>query len=326
MGHSPPIPVDPIQTVPETVLRHTPGQAHGELAPSNQIPQQMQQQPPPSMQYPVQNQQPTQMPSQQAPTSNSFPSNQMRPPTTQGQPPTSYFPEQSMQPTHTGQQASSQQYPHGFGQPMQGQPTTGQMSHQGLPIQGNGTNNYGQPMQQPMMQSTGGQQPHHEDQAHRSDRPRTKTVPPPSAAQNRKDSHRRAHSLSVPAQSPDPGSFLDRVENDPKLQSMLSGAPTKTVHTSGPVTGSSVHTHADKPLPDPRSRSKRTVSRRQSLMGDLNHHPSSGHINSGDRYPSFPVNGNGHGRGHSRQSSFNATRNGGPNDLQVLSVHIMRFS
>lgn len=325
MGHSPPIPVDPIQSVPETVLRHTPGQVHGALAPSNPIEQnQPQQAPAPSMQYPVQNQQPTQMPSQQVPTSNGFPSNHMRPPTTQGQP-TSYFPDQSMQQTNTGhtQQPGTQQYPHGFGQPIHGQPIhamTGQMSQNGLPgqnqSQGNGMANYGQPMQQPTMQQMGQQQQsRQEDPTHRSDRPRTKTVPPPSAAQTRKDGHRRAQSLSVPAQSPDPGSFLDRVENDPKLQSMLSGAPTRTVHTSGPVTGSSIHTHTDKPLPDPRSRSKRTVSRRQSLMGDLNHHPSTGHINSGDRYPSFPVNGNGHARGHSRQSSFIATRTGGPNDL-----------
>jgi hypothetical protein len=192
---------------------------------------------------------------------------------------------------------------------------TGQMPYQGLPGQAIGMNQYAPSMQQPMMQG-GQQQSRQEDpQQNRSDRPRTKTVPPPSAAQTRKDSHRRAHSLSVPVQSPDPGSFLDRVENDPKLQSMLSGAPTRTVHTSGPVTGSSIHTHTDKPLPDPQGRSKRSVSRRQSLMGDVNHHPSIGNINSGDRYPSFPVNGNGHAKGHSRQSSFNATRNGRHNDL-----------
>jgi hypothetical protein len=317
MGHSPPIPVDPIQSVPETVLRHTPGQAHGVLGPSIPIEQQQQQQQaPPPMQYPIQNQQqqqqPAQMPSQQAPMSTGFPSNQTRPPT--AQPPASYFPDQSIHQTNTinPQQATTQQqYPHGFGQPMQGQPMTGQMPFQGLSSQGVGLNQYPQSMQQPMMQ--GGQQ--QDPQQNRSDRPRTKTVPPPSAAQTRKDSHRRVHSLSVPVQSPDPGSFLDRVENDPKLQSMLSGAPTRTVHTSGPVTGSSIHTHTDKPLPDPQGRSKRTVSRRQSLMGDVNQRPSTGHINSGDRYPIFPVNGNGHGKGHSRQSSFNATRNGRHNDL-----------
>jgi len=255
------------------------------------------------------------MPSQQMPMSTGFPSNQMRPPTTQ--PPTSYFPDQSMNQANIipPQQTTTQHYPHGFGQPMQGQPMTGQMPYQGQPGQGSGMNHYSQPMQQPMMQG-GQQQPRQEDfQQNRSDRPRTKTVPPPSAAQTRKDGHRRAHSLSVPGQSPDPGSFLDRVENDPKLQSMLSGAPTRTVHTSGPVTGSSIHTHTDKPLPDPQGRSKRTVSRRQSLMGDLNNHPNTGHINSGDRYPSFPVNGSGHAKGHSRQSSFNATRNGRNNDL-----------
>jgi hypothetical protein len=324
MGHSPPIPVDPIQSVPETVLRHIPGQAHDALGPSNPIEQQQQQAPPP-MPYPIQvsQQQPSQMPSQQVPMST-FPSNQMRPPTTQGQPPTSYFPDQSIHPTNTANPQQVQQYPHGFGQPMQqsmqqpmqpmqGQPMTGQMSYQGLPSQGNAINQYGQSMQQPMMPGSQ-QQPRQED-PHRSDRPRTKTVPPPSAAQTRKDSHKRSHSLSVPVQSPDPGSFLDRVEHDPKLQSMLSGAPTRTVHTSNPVTASSIHTHTDKPLPDPQGRSKRTVSRRQSLMGDINHHPSAGHINSGDRYPSFPVNGSGHVKGHSRQSSFNATRSGRQNDL-----------
>jgi hypothetical protein len=236
----------------------------------------------------------------------------MRPPTTQGQAPTqaSYFPDQAMN-QMANQPDQANRYPHGFGQPMQGQPMTGQMSNQGLPGRGTGPA-YGQQMQQPIMQAMGGQPGYDNTQpSHRSDRAKQ----PPSTAQTRKDAHRRAHSLSVPAQSPDPGSFLDRVENDPKLQSMLSGAPTRTVHTSGPVTGSSIHTHTDKPLPDPRGRSKRTVSRRQSLMGDLNHHANTGHISSGDRYPSFPVNGNGHGKGHSRQSSFNATRIGVPNDL-----------
>lgn len=298
MGHSPPIPVDPIQSVPETVLRHTPGQAHGHLGPSNPLEQQ--QQALPQTQYPAPNQQQQQQPPQM-PTSTHFPSNQMRPPASQ--PPTSYFPDQSMHQANTvnHQQGTAQQYPHGFGQPMQGQ-QTGQMPYHSLPSQGDGTNQYGQSIQQPSMQ--GGQQ-----------QSRTKTVPPSSAAHTPNHGHTRGHSLSVPGQSPDPGSFLDRVENDPKLQSMLFGAPTRTIHTSGPVTGSSIYTHTDKPLPDPQGRPKRTVSRRQSLMGELKHHSNTGQINSGDRYPSFPVNGNSHAKGHSRHSSFNATRSGRNNDL-----------
>ena len=293
MGQSPPIPVDPIQSVPDTVLRHTPGQSHGALGPTAPEGQQDQHQygPGPSMQHPVHNQQQSQQPqhpNQQAPT---FPSNQMRPPATthgqvSGQP--SHIADPSIQQMGT-QSNQANIHPHGFGQPTQAHPMFGLMPH-----------------------STG------HGQATSAFAPTTQhSQPAPSRTHHREEDHPRAHSLSVPTQSPDPGSFLDRVENDPKLQSMLSGAPTRTVHTSVPVTGSSIHTHTDKPLPDPRARSKRTVSRRQSLMGNLNHQTSTGHVNSGDRYPSFPVNGNRNGRGHSRQSSYNATRTGGPNDLSV---------
>jgi hypothetical protein len=308
MGHSPPIPVDPIQSVPDTVLRHTPGQAHGALGAPPAQQQEPSRQPsvPPPANYPNMGQQ-----------QQGFPSNQMRPP-----PPTqtSYFPDPSQQ-MNNGQPGQGGQYPQVFSQPMQGQPMTGQMPHPGLPPPGQG-----QFQQQPMMQPT------HIGDPHQSQRSRKTGLPPASThgqGQSRKDGHRRAQSLSVPAQSPDPGSYLDRVENDPKLQSMLSGAPTRTVHTSAPVTGSSILTHTDKPLPDPRGRPKKTVSRRQSLMDDLHNHRNPGNISSGDRYPSFPINssgngqgnGNGHGhgqgngKGHSRQSSFNATRTGVPNDM-----------
>ena len=226
--------------------------------------------------------------------------------------------------TNNGHPGQGGQYPQsqGFGHPM-----TGQMSHPGLPPPNQG-HGQGQFQQQPMMQPTQNSDP---NQSQRS----RKTGPPPigtpGQGQSRKEGHRRVQSLSVPAHSPDPGSYLDRVENDPKLQSMLSGAPTRTVHTSAPVTGSS-HTYTDKPLPDPRGRSKR-VSRRQSLMDDLHNHRNPGNISSGDRYPSFPINGNGgggghghgnghghgQGKGHSRQSSFNATRTG-INDMSADSL------
>jgi hypothetical protein len=118
----------------------------------------------------------------------------------------------------------------------------------------------------------------------------------PSGQQSHKTGTQRAQSLSVPARSPAAGTYLDRVEHDTKLQSMLSGSKHPL------VTSSSINTSIDKPLPDPRGRSKKTISRRQSLMDDRHDHRTTGHISSGDRYPSFPVNG----KGHSRQSSFNS--------------------
>lgn len=118
----------------------------------------------------------------------------------------------------------------------------------------------------------------------------------------RNDKHRRSHSLTVPPRNDTTDSFLDRVDNDPRLKSMLSGAPSKTIHTSVPVTGSSAGTAIDKPLPNVHGKSKRSVSQRHSLMDGLHGGHATAHISTGDRYPTFPVNG----KGHSRQSSFNS--------------------
>ena len=121
-------------------------------------------------------------------------------------------------------------------------------------------------------------------------------------------------------------SFLDRAEHDPRLKSMLSGAQSKTIHTSEfPMSDHNGINSAstDKPLPDPfhhasvlgQSASTRRPnprshrpSRRLSLSEGLHpmtppHHPHTGEQHhDGDRYPTFPVNG--HGKGHSRHSSF----------------------
>jgi hypothetical protein len=320
MGTSPPIPVDPIQAVPETVLRQTPGQNHPALNvsqnPGQQLPQQQMSQDTQQMYSNMA--QHGQVPMQQQAPMNGFPSNQMQPPPTHG----SYFPDTSNQPMNNGQSDQLPKvYPHGFGRPSaHRQPMNGQVPPNGMANNGleEGMNDFRQmqhPSQPPMMPPMGASHPSNNGQLHQSSRSeqRPRNGPPqPSTDHSRRDGHRRGHSLSVPARSADVGTYLDRVENDPKLQYMLSGAPARTVHTSAPVTGSSVNTHTDKPLPDPRGRSKRTVSRRQSLMDDLHNHRNPGNISSGDRYPSFPVNG----KGHSRQSSFNATtRNGGPPDM-----------
>jgi len=126
--------------------------------------------------------------------------------------------------------------------------------------------------------------------------------------------------------------YLDRVDNNPELIHMLSGAPSKTVHTSA-IPSSSRHHRSpslvDKPLPDPftqqsgnlTKQTKRDASQggtvatdnrtrshgRQMSLSEGLHPHSHGtiHIPDGDRYPTFPgVGTNGGGRGHSRQSSY----------------------
>lgn len=277
MGQSPPIPVDPIQTVPDTVLRQTPGQTHDNLAqlqapqqPSAhsqaQPPQQSTQgQAPPPLQQANQQFQPAPPSNHFMPPAGNYPSGQHAPPS------------QSQYQQHVGPE-------HPLGQ--------ASLPGGGFPVG-----------MQTMHDSRGGQLPGQVPTNHET-RPGPMPQQTPSAHQSRKTGTQRAQSLSVPARSPAADSYLDRIEHDAKLQSMISGRP--------PVTGSSINTSTDKPLPDPRGRSKKTLSRRQSLMDDLHDHRAPGHIKSGDRYPSFPVNGT----GHSRQTSFNSNaRHGQTQDL-----------
>jgi hypothetical protein len=131
---------------------------------------------------------------------------------------------------------------------------------------------------------------------------KSQAAPSRNQSAGRQGDHRRAASLTVPARADTTDSYLDRVENDPKLRSMLSGAPTRAIHTGVPMTGSSVMSTTDKPLPNPQGKSKRSASHRQSLLDGLHGQHATAHINSGDRYPNFP----GNGKGHSRQPSFDS--------------------
>lgn len=274
MGQSPPIPVNPIRAVPDTVLRHTPSQTHGDLGHSQ----------PQSQQRSY---------AQQLPQSQQLSQ-------TQRQPQSHQQPYASQQ-GYTQNQASPQS-PQGLAQPGHAP----EPSHSVSPLGSFPTSNH-PPSQSQHHQQT---RPNHTSSRpgfagmqhgpHMSQEP-PHQLPPglmsrqtPNVHRNRHIGTQRAHSLSIPARSPAADKYLDRLEHDAKLQAMILGKPL--------ATDSSQNTSIDKPLPDPRGRSKKTLSRRQSLMDDLHNHRAPGHISSGDRYPSFPVNG----QGHSRQTSFNS--------------------
>lgn len=226
---------------------------------------------------------------------------------------------QQMYPPSNGVQ-NPPQYPQGQGQ--------GQGQYMGLPVaqsnqQPQQPSQFAQPQQMAGMypnqqQNMGGTQqtprtqpsqnqpmmPQQQPDDHRSNLHHSKSQAAPSRNQSsgRQGDHRRAASLTVPARADTTDSYLDRVENDPKLRSMLSGAPSRTIHTGVPMTGSSVMSAIDKPLPNPQGKSKRSASHRQSLLDGLHGQHATGNINSGDRYPNFPTNG----KGHSRQPSFDS--------------------
>lgn len=344
MGDSPPIPVDPVQSVPEAVLHQTPrpGYQQPGLPPPGQNDQNQGQtqggafapQGPNvagmSDGYPSQPQQP-----QFSNPSNRYPT------------PPQLLPQAGRQDSNNpnGQQSMSQQpYPPSNRPQMPGQylqeqgqgpymaPAVNHSIHPQVPqpsqlaqhqqmagMQPNHQQPMGGPYQTPHTQLSNSQpmMPGSREQQHfssgngnrqpdefRGNLQHSKSQAAPSRNQSsgRQGDHRRAASLTVPARADTTDSYLDRVENDPKLRSMLSGAPTRTIHTGVPLTGSSVMSGTDKPLPNPQGKSKRSASHRQSLLEGLHGQHATAHINSGDRYPNFPVNG----KGHSRQPSFDS--------------------
>ncbi|ORX39872.1 hypothetical protein BD324DRAFT_678956 [Kockovaella imperatae] len=162
--------------------------------------------------------------------------------------------------------------------------------------------------------------------------------PHPNSAPRQSSRRERSHSVNghvaVPdfIQRPHPAdSYLDRADHDPRIKSLLSGAQSKTIHTSEYPTSARTgeappqaldSASLDKPLPKPfqqsvlsKSQSTRRPSastqrpnRRLSLTEGLHPlspaHPShrGDQHHDGDRYPAFPVNGT--ARGHSMPSSI----------------------
>lgn len=324
MGHSPPIPVDPVQSVPDAVLRHTPGPAQYTaldpmLAQSGSAPTPMPQFQPQATQSMGQ---PAHVPAahsaqRQTPT-----------PPTHGvqQPPPGRQPGWNTQTSGPGDhQPGHQIHGTGFGAehlqqgPAIPQATTqAHVGHVNQPYLSSGpqapTGEYGQqtdqrPVPTPSRRGQGlppqgaphpSRSNHHSLQHAKSQGPAARTHTSHTHPRQQ-DSHRRSQSLTVPPRADTTDSYLDRVEHDPRLRSMLSGAPTRTIHTPVPMTGSSANTGTDKPLPHPSGgKSKRSASQRHSLMDGLHGQHATAHISTGDRYPTFPKNG----RGHSRQSSF----------------------
>lgn len=312
MGDSPPIPVDPVQSVPEAVLHQTPryqqpgqppglNEVQGDLGqapsgyPSQPQPQQPQRQQSssPGNRYPTPPQ-----PPQMGRSGQSYPDGQLQQPIQNGTPgrfpqgqgmaqPNNHsvqphFPQQSM--TGNQQQQPQQQFMAGTHQTHQTPRTHNPSAMPG-----------------PRDHHNGNMSDNHQPDLHHS---KSQAAPSRNYSSGRQDAHRRAASLTVPTRADTTDSYLDRVENDPKLRSMLSGAPTRTIHTGVPLTGSSVMSATDKPLPNLKSKSKRSASHRQSLMDGLHGQHATPHINTGDRYPNFPKNGN--GNGHSRQPSFDS--------------------
>lgn len=340
MGDSPPIPVEPVQSVPEAVLHQTPrpGYQQPGLPPQGLSAQNQGQNETFAGQAPdVGGMSGGGYPSQPQQPQFSNPSNRYPTPPQAGH-------QGSNNGVH-GQQAMPQQpYPPSNGPQMPGQHPQGQGQGQYMapPVNPSNQPQASQPLHFGQQQQMGGMYPSQQQSMggthqtprtqlpnnpfmmpgsreqqhfsnnnvnrqpddHRGHLQHSKSQVAPSRNQSsgRQGDHRRAASLTVPARADTTDSYLDRVENDPKLRSMLSGAPTRTIHTGVPLTGSSVMSGTDKPLPNPQGKSKRSASHRQSLLEGLHGQHATAHINSGDRYPNFPVNG----KGHSRQPSFDS--------------------
>ena len=373
MGGAPPIPVDPVHSLPEAVFRQTRSPQTRLQTPQQepQRPQQSQQnqehqQPPPQSQHrfqtppmPQQSQQMSQQMSRPTQTTSPRPfqhtGGQQYPPQSSTRPlaqplqPGRADMQQSAPPQYQGPQGSAAQ-----SQMMQSQypaQRPGQMSQQmpSMMMGPQGMSWMVPPPNPPRYNQTSRSVPHghtpppdreldraiadsqtprHQSQALMGDTPRrhSQRHPAPGSVQPP-----RLEPVSRPSAA---DSYLDRVEHDPQLKQMLSGAPSRTIHTGGgpgseafergrSVSDSRVPRSPslmDKPLPDPfdtglsRSQTTRGQSRpttdnrgsrrRQSLTDGLHAHSHAlNQIADGDRYPAFPGVG-GHGRGHSRQSSY----------------------
>ena len=125
-------------------------------------------------------------------------------------------------------------------------------------------------------------------------------------------------------------SYLEHVQADPRIQDLLSGAPSKSIHTSVAASHPAIYpsnlSMYEKPLPDPRGHSRshsmrtrtqqapsslphrRAATQRYSLASGLHAHShTAGQVGDGERYPPFPT-GNGHAyegvREHTRGPSY----------------------
>lgn len=394
MGGSPPIPVDPVRSLPEAVLQQTPTMQRMQ-APQQQQPQQQFNQYPPQQMPPTLRGTPSPMPFQQQseghqqyPQQNGgkqqrtedrqqyqqqygqseMPQQRLQPSIQQvlarrdQQAPQQKNPPQMRinaehfaprQPQYTDQQTGSQitqprqptamayaqglppVLPQGMGPPSRGgQPDYGQLSRS-VPHHTTGL-----PSQPPTRAAT---------VAHHTPRRAPTTVHQTPAAQSSSRPPRTEPPTTVQPERleavprPNPAdSYLDRVEHDPELRQMLSGAPSKTVHTSVISSSNSRHYRSpslvDKPLPDPFSQQTshrdRQATRGPSLTQNDNQGSRRGHrlslsdglhahshaqnqIPDGDRYPAFPGVNN-QGRSHSRRSSFGSVgATGFPRPLYV---------
>lgn len=385
MGRSPPIPVDPVQSIPTAVLHQTPMPPQAQQLPPMQAqiyqqqPQPQQQQPqvpfsqPPHQQPNIQ-QAPQQIPHQpiyppyMAPISQpNIPALGMTQPPFQPQP-VMHPPQEAFQQGYPLQQQPQAQVPtvNAYNSnPQSGQARSQsalqakqpslpnpQTSHQGQPMVP--ANAQPPPLMQPNPQiATQTDMPSAQQlskDAHRTPSQPSQRITPPSQQQGQRTPQRTQRSASVshqndmsrhettaPASAAD--AYLDRVDHDPHLRQILSGAPSTAIHTSA-IPPSEHSAMRDKPLPDPmagahrapttrepsrvrtangngRHKRSNTNTQRYSLMEGTHGQRTPAHVESGDRYPPFPRHGSGaggngngtlsvNGHGHSRQSSFTA--------------------
>jgi hypothetical protein len=302
MGQSPPIPVDPIHSVPSAVLRQTPMDLHNSLPQVQPLQEGQQKQY--QQRHPSDDLNLALMPRIQSPPFG-HPQQSHMSGTAHG---TSTPPPQQQPPQHQQNPPQHQQQyqaVNASGQPIIMMPTIPQMP--GAPI-GGGTQTVYQPMiipitvpQQQQQQSQPPFQPYPAQPPHTQNIPRSaphrlNQLPsqhqqPQRAAtvisrtpQNpyppQLPQHQRSATLgntTSTLQPPNPSSvqqhhaaesYLDRIDNDPHLQQMLHGTNAKTVHTSAfsdkPPTSRSVSAPLDKPLPTPRIQTQR-----QSRSGTL---------------------------------------------------------
>lgn len=360
MGMSPPIPIDPVRQIPETVLRQTPMTGHQHLSSSGgaqsgnhpaqsghsgsgqgfQSPPQQRMQPPhqqplrqhhqvhPGQYQPMVFQDSNGSSNQQQHGSSNLHSTNTTPDQQQtGQQGHS----RNGEPSHHGDGRSEAPHQNTHAsQPVQPQHTT--HSHDGastvqharrdtghiqqpipldtphMPGQYNAQGQYGGLSHSAPHRSTPLPPQHHLRAATVINQPSRRHVsqPPPTSDQGPSDSL----PAPIPASRPNAAeSYLDRIEHDPRLQQMLAGAQTRSLHTS-----QFPHTEdgemSEKPLPNPfapqthdqsmsargtfgagqrsTQAGERKSRRRQSLSEGM--HPSMlmSTIPDGDRYPQFP--------------------------------------
>lgn len=327
MGNEPPIPTDPIQQIPQAVLRQTPMPAISNL-PEQQQPQHQTPRPGNMGMTPPPQQQPYQQPSQQSFQALGGGQNQ-------GQ----------------AQQERPSRIMPGIGQPVQDNDDGGAPSRV-MPSMGTNTQAPApstflaqaipvvlQPVGAPVAMQ---QAPPFQQQQQQLNGLTPGPAPPTMLGNMTAIDGTGPIIPSGPPPHPahEADSYLDRADHEPRIRHMLQGAQSKTIHTSQyqgsehPMTAQSFN----KPLPTPgqqaglqrantaapgghgggqgrASRAGTMMStannnnaprnRRNSLMSNLHAHAHAhSNLNGGDRYPAFPHQQQ-NIKGHSRQSSWN---------------------